>query len=87
MRYNKRKTNIQEAQPMSTKHFITAARLDVKYDRTDWMTGKRRPAPSSEYLDRMADLKLTGGFKVSKANCCKGCFQMRSANGSCACTD
>ena len=54
-------------------------------------------APPMWLLDRLADEKLTGGFKVGRkvddptgrfkvgANVCPRCYQARSVNGSCNC--
>ena len=42
-----------------------------------------RPSPAA--LDRAADLKLSGGYKIRKTNLCPTCYTYRSANGVCAC--
>ena len=83
---------------MGTKHYITAARADQRWDRTDWVTGEMRPSPPGWLLDVLAEEKLTGGYKRTVtngtkiggspkrvSNRCDGCFQLRSVNGTCAC--
>lgn len=44
-----------------------------------------RPIPSAATLDRLADLRLSGGFNTRKSNICQTCFCARSVNGSCGC--
>jgi hypothetical protein len=38
-----------------------------------------------EVADAAAERKLTGGYRTTRSNTCKQCFQFRSANGSCGC--
>ena len=41
--------------------------------------------PPGWVLDKIAHLKLTGGFSIRKSNRCPACFQCRSVNGACGC--
>ncbi len=44
-----------------------------------------RPRPPGWWLDKQAELKITGGYNTKKSNQCHTCFQQRSVNGACGC--
>jgi hypothetical protein len=53
---------------------------------TDLSAEKRtNKMPPQHVLDRMADQKLSGGFKTYKSNICTECNEAKSVNGSCGC--
>lgn len=53
---------------------------------TDLKAEKRtNKMPPQAVLDKMADQKLSGGFKTYKSNICTECFTAKSVNGSCGC--
>lgn len=41
--------------------------------------------PPQHVLDKIADQKLSGGYKTYKSNICPNCFEAKSVNGSCGC--
>lgn len=61
-----------------TKGAQLAARIDERWASHDAM-------PPGWVLDRAADLKFTGGYKITKSNLCRDCNQYRAANGTCGC--
>jgi hypothetical protein len=70
----------------TTKHYIIGARIDEKASRGKYdMFGNRNPGLSEAELDRVAEQKLTGGYKVRKSNLCDKCFTYKSTNGTCNC--
>ena len=83
---------------MGTKHFITAARAEQRWDRMDWVTNELRPSIPGWLIDQLATEKLTGGYamtvtsgrkiggtKKKVSNRCDGCYQLKSVNGTCGC--
>lgn len=51
----------------------------------------KRPMPSQALLDRVADEKMTGNYRLrlknGQNNVCTECFETKSVNGSCGCTE
>lgn len=47
--------------------------------------GQVRVRVSDEAVEREFQKKLTAGYKTNKKNRCDGCFQYKSANGTCSC--
>ena len=46
--------------------------------------GSARMKPPNWVLDKIADEKLSGGFK-KKNGICNKCFQIKTVNGNCGC--
>lgn len=57
-------------------------RAELKNSSTEFRSNR---VPPQAVLDKIAERKITGGYKIVKRNLCKVCFQYRSANGSCEC--
>lgn len=62
-----------------TKTYIAFARRDAAR-----ATGVM---PSQATLDKIAEQSITGGYKIHKTGRCVSCFQAKSINGTCACSD
>jgi|tagenome__1003787_1003787.scaffolds.fasta_scaffold20807837_3 hypothetical protein len=77
---------VGDSGPGTTKHYLVAARIEEVASRGKYdMFGKKRPAPSGDYLDRVAEQKLSGGFNLRKSNLCDRCWTYKSTNGKCGC--
>ena len=71
---------------MSTKHYITYKR----YERDRAIGEYRDPnskTPPQWLLDKIADEKFSGGFVLKRKNLCTTCYEYKSANGTCGCTE
>jgi hypothetical protein len=72
---------------MATMNFVTAARYDASHgvpDRKSRDFGfSGGNVPPAAVLDRIADEKFSGGFKLVKKNLCPKCFLYRPVNGAC----
>jgi hypothetical protein len=76
----------QDAGIGTTKNYVVAGRIEEKASRGKFdMFGKKRPAPSGDMMDRIADEKLTGKYNVSRKNRCDQCWTYKSTNGACNC--
>ncbi len=41
--------------------------------------------PPQHILDKIADDKISGGYKIGKKQICKSCNMAKYANGTCSC--
>jgi hypothetical protein len=60
------------------------AQLRARHDQDRPGFGQAHKIPQ-EVADAQAEAKVTGGYRTTRSNLCRTCFEYRSKNGSCAC--
>ena len=71
---------------MSTKHFITYKRYEEKHGIGEYRSEYSK-VPPQFVLDKIADEAFTGKFNTKRKNLCNTCYEFKSSNGTCSCSD
>lgn len=71
---------------MSTINYIRVVRTSPHNQDPNFYCGcTPKPKIPGWLMDKMAEEKLSGGFKTSRKNLCTSCNMYKSSNGTCGC--